>query len=98
MLPPAAGKFQSVTICHRLTSLFDKPVFQDSPIVSGWLKVRLLSQDCGDIAGKPKYGLCTLHFVAGSWRTARVKSDDAVALISSPHAIRHDHGRKSRHS
>jgi hypothetical protein len=36
------GQFQSVTICHRLTSLLAQPLFQLVPMLSGRLVIGLL--------------------------------------------------------
>jgi len=42
-------QFQSVTICHRLTPLFFKPLFQLVPVFSGRLKIRLIEQCLNDV-------------------------------------------------
>ena len=44
-----SGQFQSVTVCHRLTSLLGKSLFQLVPVLPGGLKVRLLGEDLDDI-------------------------------------------------
>ena len=56
-------QFQSVTFCNRLTAFFAQPIFQDLPILSRCLKIRLLEQNLDNIHHKkiPSFGFRVVH-------------------------------------
>ena len=48
------GHFQLVTICYQLTALFGQAAFEDFPVFSGRLIIRLLGEHADDVHdGKP---------------------------------------------
>ena len=58
----SCGHFQSVTICHRLTSFFRQSLLELVPILPGGLKIRLLREHLNDVHDRkpPGFGFCVI--------------------------------------
>jgi hypothetical protein len=56
-------QFQLVTICNQLASFLAESVFQNLPVVSGGLEIRLLGENLDDVhdGEKPGFGLLVVE-------------------------------------
>jgi hypothetical protein len=82
-LAVGGGQFQSVTICHRLTSFLVKSLFQLVPILSGRLKIRLLGENLDDVHDREKPGFGFLIVEAADFTLLEDGRDDFHGCVES---------------